>query len=145
MLTLPSARVVAGRGLESDRYFLGTGRWSGHPKGGNEVTLIEAETIAALAEEGMCVRPEEVRRNIVTSGIRLSKLAGRTFRVGAVTLLGLRPADPCGYLEALTRPGMKQALKERGGLRAQVVEGGEIKPGDEVGALPDRVVQTGNR
>lgn len=144
MQTVARARVVAGRGLESDRYFLGTGTWSGHPGGGNEVTLFEAETIAALAEEGMCVRPEEVRRNIVTSRISLLDLAGRTFRVGAVILKGLRPAEPCGYLEALTQPGMKQALKQRGGLRAHVVVGGEIKAGDDVMAFPEQV-ETGYR
>ena len=37
MDTVPEARAVAGRGLEGDRYFLGTGYYSGKPgEGGRE-------------------------------------------------------------------------------------------------------------
>src|SRR5213594_4377082 len=49
MESLQAVRAVPGRGLEGDRYFLGTGLYS--PKashGGREVTLVEAEAVAAL-------------------------------------------------------------------------------------------------
>src|SRR2546430_14424107 len=49
MESVQSVRAVPGRGLEGDRYFLGTGLYS--PKashGGREVTLVEAEAVAAL-------------------------------------------------------------------------------------------------
>ncbi|MBI5627414.1 MAG: hypothetical protein HY953_00725, partial [Candidatus Rokubacteria bacterium] len=51
METLAEARAVPGRGLEGDRYFLGTGFYSNRPGvGGREITLIETETLDALAE-----------------------------------------------------------------------------------------------
>ena len=37
-------KAVAGRGLEGDRYFNGTGHWSKSPGVSREVTLIELET-----------------------------------------------------------------------------------------------------
>ena len=40
MVTVPEVRAVPGRGLEGDRYFLGTGFYSPRPsQGGREVTL----------------------------------------------------------------------------------------------------------
>src|SRR5690348_315744 len=42
------ARAVAGRGLEGDRYFDGTGTYSGVAGTGRHLTLIELEAIRAL-------------------------------------------------------------------------------------------------
>src|SRR5437870_5183315 len=76
METVGRARAVPGRGLEGDRYFTGTGYYSARPgAGGRELTLIEVESVAALAAEG--VPPERpgielavavTRRNIATAG-----------------------------------------------------------------------------
>ena len=42
MVSVAEVRAVAGRGLDGDRYFLGTGFYSSRPShGGREVTLIE--------------------------------------------------------------------------------------------------------
>jgi hypothetical protein len=43
--------AIAGRGLEGDRYFDGTGYWSTNARVVREVTLIEIEAIEALARE----------------------------------------------------------------------------------------------
>ena len=46
----------------------------------------------------------------------------------AVECLGQRLCDPCSHLEGLTKPGVLKGLANRGGLRADVVTGGEIAP-----------------
>jgi len=53
--------------------------------------------------------------------------------VGAVTLAGIRLCEPCEHLEAVSGvQGVIKALLHRGGLRAEVVLGGEIRVGDEI-------------
>jgi MOSC domain-containing protein YiiM len=126
------ATAVAGRGLEGDRYFEGTGSFS-HWPGDRDLTLIEAEAIEELAAEGgIELEPGEARRNVVTRGVDLNALVGRRFSVGAVECEGLELAPPCNHLQKLTRPGVLKGLAGRGGLRAAVVEGGEIAVGDAV-------------
>ena len=62
-------------------------------------------------------------------------LVGKRFRVGEVVLEGLRLCEPCEHLGSLTRPGVREALLHRGGLRAQVLEGGLIKVGDPISPI----------
>jgi MOSC domain-containing protein YiiM len=134
MTSVPSAEAVRDRGLAGDRYLLGTGHWSG--RGSDPLTLIEAEALESLDVEPP-LTAGEARRNLVVRGARLEKLVGRRFRVGdSVVLEGVRPCEPCGYLETLTgRPGLKAALGGRGGLRATVVEGGTLQVGDLLATL----------
>ncbi|HEV8584293.1 MAG TPA: MOSC domain-containing protein [Methylomirabilota bacterium] len=131
MVTVPEARAVPGQGLEGDRYATGRGHYSPRPsEGGREITLIETEAVEALDVK---LTPAETRRNVATRGVPLNDLVGRVFRVGDVRLRGTRLCEPCTYLEGLlARPGVMAALVHRGGLRAQVLEGGTIRVGDVV-------------
>ena len=131
--TVEEVTAVAGRGLEGDRYFAGHGTFYAERKDGQDLTLIEAEAIEALAREhGIELGPGESRRNVVTRGIGLNQLVGRRFQVGEVECIGRRLCDPCSHLENLTEPGVLKGLLNRGGLRADVVKGGRIKVGDSV-------------
>jgi MOSC domain-containing protein YiiM len=135
MVALERARVVAGRGLEGDRYFDGRGYYSRVPPlTGRRLTLIEAESLDALAREtGITLAPDECRRNLVTRGIRLDELIGRRFRVGAIECYGERLCPPCGYIEDLTqKPGLNRGLTDRGGIRAEILLDGEITRGDVI-------------
>jgi MOSC domain-containing protein YiiM len=121
-------KAVAGRGLEGDRYFDGTGHWSKTPGVGREVTLIEIEAIEALeSERNIAITPGATRRNVVTRGVPLNHLVGREFQLGAVRLRGTRLCEPCTYLESLTQQGVLSGLIHRGGLRAEIVTGGTIR------------------
>jgi len=133
MESVPEARAVAGRGLEGDRYSLGTGYYSDKPgEGGRELTLIETETIEALPALGVKLSAAESRRNIATAGVPLNHLVGREFRVGAVRLRGTRLCEPCRYLDGLTQVGAMAALIHRGGLRAKILNDGLIRVGDTI-------------
>jgi MOSC domain-containing protein YiiM len=129
-----AVEAVEAVGLTGDRYALGTGKYSGTNRGPRDVTLIEREAIDAVrGDDGIAVAEADTRRNLVTEGVPLNHLVGRTFRVGAVTLRGLRLAEPCAYLEQLTRlDGVNRAFVHRGGLRAEVVAGGELRVGDPI-------------
>lgn len=129
---------MAGRGLEGDRYHAGKGTFFEPGKNGQELTLIEEESLAALEREtGVELPWADARRNVVTEGIDLNVLVGRRFHVGAVECVGRRLAEPCAHLARLTEPGVLRGLVHRGGLRADILEDGDISVGDAVGAIDD--------
>jgi MOSC domain-containing protein YiiM len=133
-----SAEAVAGHGLRGDRYFRGAGdgEFYAPDKDGQDLTLIEAEALAALAaEKGIELAPADARRNVLTSGIGLNDLVGRRFRVGPVECLGRRLAEPCAHLAKQTDAGVLSGLVHRGGLRADVLVDGTIAVGDAVEPL----------
>jgi len=122
--------AVPGRGLAGDRYFLKEGTFSAKDNPDREVTLIEAEALEGLASEyGVRLTPSQARRNLLTRGVPLNHLVGRTFVIGPVVLRGIRLCEPCGHLESLTCAGVKAGLVHRGGLRAQLLEGGSLEVG----------------
>lgn len=126
-------RAVPDRGLEGDRYFLGAGSFSRWPGSGRAVTLIEQEALDAIRREwGTDLSGGLSRRNIVTAGISLAALDGRVFRVGTALLRGARLCAPCRYLERRIAPGLMEAMRGRGGLRADVLEAGEIAAADAI-------------
>jgi MOSC domain-containing protein YiiM len=129
-----SAVALAGSGLEGDRYASGVGKFSDAGRGPRDVTLIEREAVDAVrVDYGIAVNEADTRRNLVTEGVALNHLVGRTFQVGAVTLRGYRLSEPCAYLEQLVgQEGVNRAFVHRGGLRAEILTGGEIRVGDQV-------------
>jgi MOSC domain-containing protein YiiM len=88
---------------------------------------VEAEVLDELG-----IAWELARRNIVTRGTWLNPLAGRRFRVGEVECVGRRLAEPCAHLERVSGAALLRPLVHRGGLRADILSGGEIAVGHEL-------------
>jgi MOSC domain-containing protein YiiM len=133
MENVEGIEAVVGEGLRGDRYGAGIGaaQFKGRRSPEKEVTIIASEAIEAANEEfNYTIAHLDTRRNLLTEGVPLNDLVGKTFRVGPVLLKGLELCEPCGYLEKRTFVGIKAALKHRGGLRCCVIEGGEIKVQD---------------
>jgi MOSC domain-containing protein YiiM len=135
MIAKSSARLVPGRGIEGDRYFFGVGTFSkklaGNPA--REVTLMEVENVEAFnAQFGHCFQEQDFRRNIITQGIALNPLEGKEFLIGSVKLKGIRLCEPCAHLQQVLTEDVLPGLLSKGGLRAQILEGGDIRVGDVV-------------
>jgi MOSC domain-containing protein YiiM len=127
--------LEAGKGLVGDRYFEGSGTFSdtGQHKRESELTLIEEEEIARFnAQQGLTLGAGELRRNLITRGIRLNELVGKRFRIGPVELEGVRLCEPCAYLAKTVNSAVLPGLVHRAGLRASIVSGGCVKPGDRI-------------
>ena len=133
MQPVEKIRALPGVGLEGDRYATRQGTYSSQDDGSRQVTLIESEAIEALrSEAGIQLPQAEARRNLVTRGVPLNHLVGRTFRVGEVTLRGIRLCEPCQHLAGLTQAGVLPGLVHRGGLRAEILNEGIIRVGDPI-------------
>jgi len=136
MRSVDSVAAVVGRGLEGDRYFAGEGSFSkatGEPH--RHVTLIESEAIAAVnADYALEVDAGDTRRNVVTEGVALNHLVGREFTVGEVRLRGIKLCEPCNHLEEVSGKPLRKAFVHRGGLRAEILDGGTLSVGDPVEA-----------
>jgi hypothetical protein len=125
---LHSVRALAGRGLQGDRHVAGTGTFpSGLP--GSALTLIEAEVCESFEPP---LEPTEHRRNVVTRGVELNGLVGREFLIGGVRCRGMRLCEPCTVVEGYAGRPVLRALVHRGGLRADILEDGEIRVGDRI-------------
>ena len=133
MEELQSARLVAGLGIEGDRYATGRGKYSDDPHVDRQVTLIERETLEALQRDhGIELLPEETRRNLVVSDTPLNHLVGRRFQVGEVILYGGRLNTPCHYLEELLGKALLLQLLNRSGLNCRIVRSGTVARGDVI-------------
>jgi MOSC domain-containing protein YiiM len=113
---------VTAEGMVGDRY-----------AESRDITLIEAEALEGLlTDTGIELSPAEVRRQVLTRGIRLNDLVGERFAVGGVECVGQELCEPCNHLQGMTYPGVLRGLVHRGGLRADIVSGGRIAVGDEI-------------
>lgn len=134
LVEVDCAQVEIGTGLVGDHHSL-SGR------GERQVTLIQAEHLPAIGAllGAAAVSPFVTRRNLVVSGMNLTALKDRTFRIGDVTLAGTGPCDPCSRMEENLGPGGYNAMRGMGGITARVVAPGEIRLGDPVEVVADKL------
>src|SRR3954449_48394 len=118
---------VTGEGVPGDRYF-----------GRGDITLVEAEALEAFTDEtGIPLTHAEIRRQVLTTGVRLNDLLNKRFRVGAVEAVGVEWCEPCDHIQSITRRGVLKGMVHRAGLRADIVQPGTISVGDEVDEVTD--------
>jgi MOSC domain-containing protein YiiM len=121
------ADVRVGSGLVGDRF-------RGRPDSKRQVTLIQAEHLAAVGS--MLHRdpldPSLTRRNIVVKGLNLLALKDKQFRIGDALFEMTGLCHPCSRMEENLGPGGYNAMRGHGGITAKVVEAGTIRVGDRV-------------
>lgn len=124
--------LVAGKGIEGDRYFRHQGTFSEQlmEAGDFEVTLIESEEIDRFNElTGLHYSPDRFRRNLVTAGVKLNSLVGKEFSLGEARLIGVRLCEPCAYLADLLGNEVMQHMVHKAGLRATIKLGARVSVG----------------
>ncbi len=118
MQVVTSVEAIANHGLRDDAN-------AGRSK--RQVLLIERERLDEFQ-----LPMGGVRENITVQGIQLAGLAaGTRVRVGQALLEVTLDCAPCQFIED-KRPGLRAAMEGKRGTLFKVIEGGEIKVGDEV-------------
>jgi len=128
---ISSAQLIAGQGIQGDRYFRCSSDTKNDPS--TEITLIEQEQIDQFnTQHKRQYNYGDFRRNIITYGMPLNSLLGKTFFLGSVQLKGIMLCEPCAYLAKTLDPLVLPHLLNKGGLRAQILSNGVIKPGETI-------------
>jgi MOSC domain-containing protein YiiM len=130
-LPRPEGRLVANFGLEGDRH-------AGRPE--RQVSILNAETVAELAAQGMPVGPGILGENITVEGMPVMELQeGARLKIGEAELeiTGDRPA--CKEMLEIHQDALR-AMVGRSGKMARVVRGGVVRPGDPIELVEDQVL-----
>jgi len=135
MREMPALTLVAGQGIEGDRYMIGReeGFYSHKPEEGRQVTLFELETLIALKRDAKIeLGSHEHRRNVTVEGVPLNHLVGQRFWLGETLLEATRLSIPCRHIEEITGKAIFDPLINRSGLNCKIIQGGVIRVGDVV-------------
>lgn len=129
-IEVSSLVCLAGHGIRGDRFFDYKDDYKG------QVTFFSMEVFEELCAEFHVHQkpPSVLRRNILTRGQDLREFIGRDFDVQEVRFAGVEECRPCYWMDQAFAPGAERFLRGRGGLRARILQDGEIKAGQSVGA-----------
>ncbi len=121
-LAVSEVECVAGKGLVGDRFF----NYKANYKG--QVTFFSSEVFAAMCAELKVSgkSPGDSRRNIVVAEMDLNTLVGQEFTVQGVRFRGMAECSPCHWMDEAFAPGAEKFLRNRGGLRAQILTDGKL-------------------
>ncbi len=135
VVKVESAVLDAGKGIAGDRYHLFAEKLlqAGQSVPDIHLTLISREVLDEfLRKHDADLGYGDFRRSVITSGIDLNQLVGREFRVGSALCRGAELCEPCSTLQKMVHPEVIPDLVNRGGLRAVILESGEIENGSEI-------------
>ena len=129
---VPSIRLLPGMGIEGDAH---AGRWH------RQVSLLALEKIEAFRAKGANVDFGAFGENVIVEGFDLRSLpVGTRFRIGDALLELTQIGKECHSHCAIYHQ-VGDCIMPREGVFTIVLEGGEIKAGDEVEMIeadPDR-------
>ncbi len=126
------ARLSPADGLHGDHYSGETGK--------RQLTLIQAEHLSAVGQmlhRNQPVAAEEVRRNVVVSGINLLALRDQKVKIGEAVIEITGLCHPCSRMEENLGPGGYNAMRGHGGLTARILTAGAIRVGDTIALLTE--------
>jgi MOSC domain-containing protein YiiM len=126
LIRLNEASLIENSGIEGDRFCRRRDNYNGH------VTFFSKEVWDDIAENFNLaheVGPEILRRNVVVSGADLRALYQTSFSIQNIQFLGTTHCAPCLAMNRALGKGAREALRSRGGLRAQVKSSGLLRIG----------------
>jgi MOSC domain-containing protein YiiM len=122
-LAVPEIHCVPGRGIEGDRFFDFKAGYKG------QITFFSQEVYGALCEQ-LKIRdksPGALRRNVICAGVDLNTLIGQDFEVQGVVFRGREECRPCHWMNEAFGEGAEEAMRGRGGLRAEILGDGVLR------------------
>jgi MOSC domain-containing protein YiiM len=133
-IPVDAVQLKAGKGIVGDRFF-----GFRQKQTGRNLSLIEWEAIEEFNQTYQLNLPmNATRRNLITQGIRLNDLVGKTFKIGQVECRGIELCEPCKVMArhfpatSLSQSDIIRAFAHKGGIRANVLTDGVVRLGDEI-------------
>lgn len=121
---VPSIRLVPGYGIEGDAH---AGNWH------RQVSLLDLAKIEAFRARGANVKFGAFGENIVAEGFDFKNLpVGTRFRINGTVLLEMTQIGKECHAHCAIYHQVGDCIMPREGVFAVVLEGGEVKPGDEI-------------
>lgn len=137
---IEAVKLEAGKGIVGDRYheraleILAVGE----EVPSKHISLISKEELTGFLERNNAeIDYADFRRNVLTSGIDLRGLIGKKFKLGSALCQGIEDCDPCAFLAATVHRSVLPELEKKAGLRAIILEDGDLKIGDTITATGD--------
>jgi MOSC domain-containing protein YiiM len=133
-IAVNAVQVKHSKGIVGDRFY-------GLKQKGisRNLTLVESEVIEEFNRKfGLLIDLNATRRNLITYGIRLNGLVGKTFMIGGISCRGIELCEPCGVLARqlqlcpLSKTEIITDLTGKCGLRAEVLSDGILRVGDRL-------------
>ena len=122
-LTHQSIKLVPNQGIKDDRF-----EFAKYP-----ITFLSLEVATEVCKElELPLQLELFRRNIVISGVHLNSLIKKQFIIDGIVFEGLAHCAPCTWMNHVLKKGAFSLMSGRGGLRAKVIDGGELFLGDAI-------------
>ncbi len=118
MAAVSTVTAVSGKGILGD---------ASYGKRNRQVLLIDSETLSDFQ-----LNPGDLRENVTLANFDLTQLSPHDqLQLGEVVLAVTGPCEPCRQLDEI-RPGLRSDIKDRRGVLATVVRGGELKVSDSI-------------
>lgn len=119
MHEVEEGELIADKGLK--------GCIHGKARSNRQVLLMSAEVLETLKLE-----PGAVKENITTRGQDFTQIsAGHRLRIGDAVMEATEPCEPCYRMDEI-REGLKAELRGRRGWLFRVVQGGNVRRGDQI-------------
>ncbi|NBB79529.1 MAG: molybdenum cofactor biosysynthesis protein [Verrucomicrobia bacterium] len=117
-----TVECVAGAGLVGDRYFQHKADYKG------QITFFDWAVYQRIRQAFDLpeLDPAGFRRNVLVEGIDLNTLIGQRFTLQGVDFEGSEECRPCYWMDEAITPGVHEALKGFGGLRARIITSGRL-------------------
>ncbi len=113
---------LEGRGIVGDRYLDHKEDFKG------QITFFDWSVYLRIRDNFNLpeLDPEKFRRNVLVEGVDLNTLIGQKFTLQGVEFEGIEECRPCYWMDEAVNPGVHEALKGHGGLRAKILTSGTL-------------------
>ena len=120
-----SLELVSGKGIVGDRFFDHEEDYKG------QITFFDWAVYQKVKIEVVKgdLDPSKFRRNVMLEGVDLNSLIGKRFSLNGIEFTGSCECSPCFWMDEACAEGTLDFLLGRGGLRARILNYGELKPG----------------
>lgn len=117
-----TVECVAGAGLVGDRYFKHKEDFKG------QITFFDWAVYERIKQDFKLPELEAwiFRRNVLVSGVDLNSLIGQRFTLQGIEFEGSEESRPCYWMNEAVGPGVEEAMKGCGGLRARILTDGAL-------------------